>query len=211
MINITEKNLDKLRLSVGEKLSLFRYEHTLGVERMARRLALILAPEKLNILRAAALLHDVTKEKTFEEHMDICRRFEYELRDDEKRSPAILHAITASLIIPDEYPELADKEIISAVRWHTTGKENMSLCDKIIYLADYIEDTRTYENCIALREEFFGAEPENMTDAQKKSHLDGVILHSLDMTVKGLVNQGKEVCLDTLRAKEYIEKNKRQI
>ena len=198
--------LDDLRVSIGESLSDFRFSHTLGVERMAQRLALILAPEKEKKLRVAALLHDATKEKRADEHIAICAHYAYDLRDDERSSPAILHAVTASLIIPDEYPEFADSEIISAVRWHNTGKENMSVCDKIIYLADYIEDTRMYDDCIALREEFFGAEPEKMTEEQRMRHLDRVILHSLEITVNDLASRGHEICLDTLRAKNFLEK-----
>ena len=199
--------LDDLRKLIKGALSDFRRSHTEGVERMAARLARIYAPERENEMRAAALLHDVTKEKKTDEQVAICNRYKYELREDEIGSPAILHAITASLIIPDEHPDFATDEIISAVRWHTTGRENMSLFEKIIYLADYIEETRKYEECIALRNMFFDAMPEKMTAADAEQHLDRVIWHSLDMTVKDIESKGGKVCAETIAAKEYFENN----
>ena len=199
--------LDDLRKLIKGALSDFRRSHTEGVERMAARLARIYAPERENEMRAAALLHDVTKEKKTDEQVAICNRYKYELREDEIGSPAILHAITASLIIPDEHPDFATDEIISAVRWHTTGRENMSLFEKIIYLADYIEETRKYEECIALRNMFFDAMPEKMTAADAEQHLDRVIWHSLDMTVKDIESKGGRVCAETIAAKEYFENN----
>ena len=200
MMNITDMALDSLRLSVKGRLSDFRWSHTAGVERMAARLADIYAPEKRNLLCAAALLHDITKEKKTDEQIEICTRYGYSLREDEIGSPAILHAITAALVIPYEYPELATDEIISAVRWHTTGREGMTLEEKIIYLADYIEDTRKYDECIALRNMFFDAKPENMTACAAEEHLDRVILRSLEMTVNDIKSKGGTVCTDTLLA-----------
>ena len=206
-MNITRNMLDDLRKLIKGALSDFRRSHTEGVERMAARLARIYAPERENEMRAAALLHDVTKEKKTDEQIAICNRYKYELRKDEIGSPAILHAITASLIIPDEHPDFATDEIISAVRWHTTGRENMSLFEKIIYLADYIEETRKYEECIALRNMFFDAMPEKMTAADAEQHLDRVIWHSLDITVKDIESKGGKVCAETIAAKEYFENN----
>ena len=206
---ITDSMLDSLKNSVKARLSDFRWSHTAGVERMADRLAQIFAPERANELRAAALLHDITKEKKTDEQIEICTRYGYKLRDDELGSPAILHAITAALVTPYEYPELATDEIISAVRWHTTGREGMTLAEKIIYLADYIEDTRKYDECIALRNMFFDAKPEEMTPEMAEEHLDRVILCSLEMTVKDIAAKGGAVCADTLEAKKYFEEKLR--
>ena len=205
-MNITENMLDELRLSVRSRLSDFRWSHTEGVERMAARLAKIYAPEIENEMRAAALLHDITKEKKTDDQVEICGRYRYKLRDDEIGSPAILHAITASLVIPDEYPVFAADAIISAVRWHTTGREGMSLSDKIIYLADYIEDTRKYEDCIALRNEFFSAEPEKMDKKERLDHLNRVLLHSFEITIEDLTEKGKIIESGTLEAAESLQK-----
>ena len=112
--------------------------------------------------------------------------------------------LTAS--IPVELPELNDAEIISAVRYHTTGREGMTLTEKIIYIADYIDETRTFPDCITLREMFWGSDVESMSEAERLLHLDRVVLRSLEMTVADLIECGRVINSDTLAAKEYISK-----
>lgn len=201
---IKTEQINRLRGLIGEKMSGFRLEHTLGVERMAVRLGELMAPEHVDLLRAAALLHDVTKELTLPEQVEICERFGVTLTKEELAAPATLHSITASLIIPEQYPEFALEELLAAVRYHTTGRESMSLCEKIIYLADYIDETRKYDDCIALREEFFSAEPEKMTQKERLEHLDRVILRSFDLTVADLLEKGRVISPETVKARNSV-------
>ena len=203
-MNIDIKQINDLREAISDKMSGFRLAHTLGVEKMAVRLGEIYCPEKIDHLRAAALLHDVTKELSVEAHTEIYNRFGLTPSAEYLSSPAILHSVTASLMIPEKYPMFADDEIISSVRYHTTGRVGMSICEKIIYLADYIEENRKYEDCIALREEFFLAEPEKMSESEKITHLNRVILHSFDLTIADLEAKGKTVISDTRAAREAI-------
>ena len=203
-MNITIEQINALRSDISNKMSGFRLEHTLGVEKMAIRLGEIYCPEKINLLRAAALLHDVTKELPIEGHTEIYNRFGLTPSKESLDSPATLHSVSASLIIPEKYADFSDRELISAVRYHTTGRVGMSICEKIIYLADYIEETRKYEDCIALRNEFFSAEPEKMSEIEKITHLNRVILHSFNLTIADLEEKGKNVISDTLAARESI-------
>ena len=152
---ITDDMLSQLRQNVKQCMSQARYEHTLGVETAATYIAESFGLADLNKIRAAALLHDVTKEYYFAKQLKICEEFGIMLRDDEKASPAIIHSITAAAIIPYQYYDFYDSDIISCVRWHTTGKSAMSLAEKIIFLSDYIEPSRTYDMCVKLRNEFF--------------------------------------------------------
>lgn len=196
--------IDALRERVKRILSPFRFEHTLGVERMAARLADLFCPEKKLLLQAAALLHDVTKEKSFEEQLEIFKKYSAEPDEEELSVPPTIHALTAALVIPDEYPLFADKELIDAVRYHSVGRENMTLSDKIIYLSDYIEDTREFDDCIALRREFFYAEPEKMSDKERLAHLNRVIIRSFDLTVEELREKGRPIEKKTLMARESL-------
>lgn len=152
--SISDTRLDRLRTDVEGRLSSARFEHTLGVERAAAWAGERLCPDDVPMLRAAALLHDVTKEYSFGKQLKICDERGIILREDEKNSPQTLHAITAAAIIPSEYPEFDIPELVGAVRWHTTGRAGMTLSEKIIFLADYIEDGRKYDSCRALRESF---------------------------------------------------------
>ena len=121
---------EKMKGEMGEK----RYNHTLEVEKMAARLGEIYAPDKVSELRAAALLHDVTKERSVDEHIAICESAGLVVSVAERKSPKMFHAKTGALVIPQRYPEFAVESIIEAVRYHTTGKADMSIMEKIIYL-----------------------------------------------------------------------------
>lgn len=204
MIPVTSEMLCALRKSVREQTSQERFGHVLAVEQTAKDMARLYCPEKENLLCAAALLHDVTKELSLDEQLSIMRDRDAEPTVDMISAPATLHAVTAAMVIPERYPEFADVEIIDAVRYHTTGRENMTLSEKIIYLADYIEPTRKYEGCIRLRELFFSADFDKMSDAERIRHLDVVILKSLDGTLEHLKEKGGFISPDTKKAREYL-------
>lgn len=201
---ITEKDLENLRESVKLRMSEKRYNHTLGVEREAKKLSEIYAPDKINKMRAAALLHDITKEYSLEKQLKICEKFGIIIGNYDIKMPKIFHSKTAAELICKEYPEYADEEIISSVRYHTTGRENMSICECIIFLADYIEDTRTFEDCVKLREYFYEglAKCENGKDKEKL--LADTMIYSLDMTVFDLLRENKLICEDTVKARNYF-------
>lgn len=199
-----EKQLSLLRERIKGVMSQFRYEHTLGVERMAAKLAEIYCPEKESLLRAAALLHDVTKEQSFDAQLEIFDKYGENPTDEQLSVPPTIHALTAPLIIPEEYPEFALEELLDAIRYHSTGRESMTLSEKIIFLADYIEETRRFEDCIALREEFFSAKPENMNMGDRMMHLNRVLLYGIENTLRELEKNGKTVESRTLKAKESL-------
>ena len=201
---ITEVMIDLLRTRAVEGMSEKRRVHTLAVERMAMRLGAIYAPDKINILRAAALLHDVTKEIKLAGQLELCEKYGIEFSENDKLAPKTFHAKTAAKVIEDRFPEFADDEIISAVRWHTTGREGMSVCEKIIYLADYIDDSRSFSDCVKLREFFWGADISKMTESEKNDHLRDTLVLSFDMTVKILLEENSPIAKDTFDARNEL-------
>ena len=201
---ITERMLDGLRERVSEGMSPKRFRHTAEVEKMAAYLGELYAPDKINELRASALLHDVTKEYSTEQHVKICIEKNIPLGDDAIYAPKTLHAMTAAAIIPERFSEFATDVVISCVRWHTTGREGMTLLEKLIYLADYIDMSRTFEDCVRLREFFMSAEPEKMSADERLAHLRDTLILSYDMTVKGLLEEGLPVNGDTVRARNQL-------
>lgn len=203
-LEINDEMLNALRNKVSQNMSPFRLEHTLGVEKMAIKLGEIYSPESLSRLRAAALLHDITKELSISEHTEIYRAHSLEPTREELNAPATLHSVTAALIITEKYAPFADEDVVNAVRYHTVGRENMTIIEKIIYLADYIDETRKYEDCIALREMFFSASPEKMNSNEKIAHLNRVILRSFDMTVADILKNRRILSADTVRARNGI-------
>jgi nicotinate-nucleotide adenylyltransferase len=196
---ITSAQIEMLRASVASVLSEKRMKHVLAVEDMAFRIGLLFYrndSEMLNLLRAAALLHDVTKELTDEEQLAILSDHSVKPLPEDLASMPTIHALTGALIIPERFHEFADERLIDAVRYHTTGREGMSLIEKIIFLADYIDETRTYPSCVALREEFFGADPASMSDDERVKHLDRAALASIEKTLSYL--ESKERCIHPL-------------
>ena len=194
---ITEEMLDALRADIASKMSEKRFFHTAEVEKMAARLGELYAPDKLMMLRAAALLHDITKEYKTDRQVLICAQKGLEVTRLDLCAPKTFHARTAASLIPELYPEFSDEEIISCVRWHTTGRVGMTLCEKLIYLADYIDMSRTFEDCVKLREFFFSKNPENMDMTSRLAHLDDTLIMSYDMTMRGLLEDGTPISPDT--------------
>ena len=122
----SDEMLSSLRESVKNEMGEKRYFHTLEVEKMAARLGEIYAHDKISLLRAAALLHDITKERTTEEHIAICENNGIEVTLADRKAPKMFHSRTAALVIPTKYPEFDVPEIITAVRYHTTGRADMT-------------------------------------------------------------------------------------
>ena len=200
---ITLVQIEKLRESVASVLSEQRMKHTLAVEDMAYRLGSIYFQDEevLLLLRAAALLHDVTKELPDEEQLAILESYSVKPLPEELASMPTIHALTAALVIPQRFPEFADPRVIDAVRYHTTGREGMSVFEKIIFLADYIDDTRTDPSCISLRNEFFSAKPEKMNDGERIRHLDRAALASIENTLSYLQSKERSIHPLTLEAR----------
>lgn len=202
--SITETMLDGLRERVKGLMSEKRYVHTCAVERMVVRLGELYCPELIPELRAAALLHDITKEETLENQLQLCEKFDIILEPTATLAPKTLHARTAAALIPEKFPEFATETVIRAVRWHTTGCDDMQIADKLVYLADYIDDSRKFIDCVRLREIFWGADPVAMDEGTRLAHLRDVLILSFDMTIRGLLEDGVPISLYSIMARDQL-------
>lgn len=196
--------LNTLRQQVEGSMSPKRFAHTAAVEEMVARLCALYCPEYTMQLRAAALLHDLTKELTPEAQEALCEAYDIPVDEEQRLSPKTYHAKTAAARITRDFPDFADALIIDAVRWHTTGHAGMTLTEKLLYLADYIDDTRTFPSCVLLRRYFFGAEPELMTKEERERHLRATLLLSYEHTLKDLLAEGAPIDGDTVRARNEL-------
>ena len=175
---------DEMRQGILARLHGYRYEHTLGCERAARKLAERFGgdPEKAGV---AAILHDITKHLSPQEQLNLCEKYGIIPCTVENSEPKMLHGKTAAAIAREEYG--MPKDICDAIACHTTGKHGMTLLDKILYLADYIEDTRDFPGVEKAREL-----------AQKS--IDRALLYCYDQTLTELVERGKLIHSDTIAA-----------
>lgn len=204
MIRITDSMLDELRTQVLNTMSPKRFRHTVAVEAMIERLCELYCPEHVMTMRAAALLHDVTKELDLAGQEELCREFGLTVTDADRLAPKTLHARTASASIATRYPAFDDPMIKDAVRWHTTGHCGMTLTEKLLYLADYIDESRSFESCVILRRYFWGAEPARMNMTERLSLLRDTLILSYDMTVRDLLSDGKPIADDTVQARNEL-------
>lgn len=196
-MNYTEEQLDQLRSEVEKRETPARFRHTLGVEREAAALGELLEPDSVSELRAAAILHDLTKSFTDAEQIKLMRAMGLPHMKAEEEAPQILHGHTAAALIPREFPAFATPRIIHAVQVHTTGSENMSIFDKIIFLADYIEIGRHYPDCRAMREAFWNVPQDILCSSE---HLDGVVRRVLENTIRFLKERQLPIDEETVRA-----------
>ena len=204
MIEITEATLDQLRESVQGSMSPKRFRHTFAVEEMVARLCELYCPEYTLEMRAAALLHDLTKELGTEEQISLCREYGLEVTAQDGLSPKTFHARTAEARIRAEMPQLATPLILNAVRWHTTGRRGMTLTEKLLYLADYIDESRTFPNCVLLRHFFWDANPEEMSEGERLELLHKTLILSFDMTIRDLLTENALIAQDTVLARNDL-------
>ena len=197
---ITEEDIISLREKIRPYLKDKRYLHTLAVEKEAEYLGSIYLPEKVMSLRAAALLHDITKKCDFEKQLQYCDEFGIIIRDNDMLSPKTFHSKTAASLITKDFPEFDTKDITSGVGWHTTGHDNMTVFEAIIYLADYIEETRTFPDCVELRRYF-----RDMLDSGEDKFLTlcRTMVKSFDMTIANLIVDSAPIDTDTVSARNY--------
>lgn len=204
MKEINELMLSTLRETVMNAMSAKRFRHTAAVEDMVARLCALFCPEETMKMRAAALLHDITKELDAAEQEALCLQYGLSVTHADRCAPKTFHARTAAAKIEAEMPDFNDPTIVNAVRWHTTGHAGMTLTEKLLYLADYIDASRTFESCVILRRYFFGANPEKMDDAERLELLRKTLLLSYDFTVRDLLDEGRCVARDTMDARNEL-------
>lgn len=184
------------------KLSEKRLKHTFGVAKCARELALRhyphLSADKMEI---AALLHDFTKEYSLDEQKALCEKYNIYISPDEALSPKLYHAKTAAAIA--KYVYGLDKEIESAIYYHTTGRAGMTDAEEVLYFADYIEENRTDKACVDVRNYYLAqlSAEKDLIVALKKG-----ILYSLDTTIKYLIEEGQYICASTIEARNHFIK-----
>lgn len=135
-----QNELNAIRKHLKKKLDKDRYEHTKGVMYTAGCLAMA---HETPVERAmlAGLLHDCAKCIPNDEKIRLCEKNDIPISNVEYESPYLLHAKLGAYLAETEYG-VADPQILHAIRVHTTGEPDMSILDKIIYIADYIEPGR---------------------------------------------------------------------
>ena len=194
------ERIEALRVAVRPYLTEKRYAHTLAVEKEAAALAQIYLPEKEEKLRIAALLHDITKKESTEKQLQMCAEFGIMVDEDAILAPKTFHAKTAAALAARDFAAYTDEEICRGIRYHTTGRADMTVFEAIVYLADYIEQTRTFADCVTLRQYFYSRIAKEGT-ANRDIILRDTMILSFDMTIRNLMEEGGLIDHDTIAAR----------
>ena len=182
--------IELLKEKLKSDLKEARYNHVLRVTdeafKLNQLLNLGLDDRKVII---AALLHDCAKsneEKYFNEFKN-----KYNLKREEVfKDFNVSHAILGVYVAMEVY-DINDPEILDAIRWHTTGKADMTLLEKIIFIADFTEPDRNFKESALVRNEVL-------------KDLDKGILLCLDLTIEHLIQKHVIINIETLKARNYL-------
>lgn len=166
-----------------------RIAHVRGVEETAAQLARHYGADEMQARRAGTL-HDITKYKSRDEQLKFVEKYGIMLDEFTKETEKLHHAKTGAAIAAAEYGE--DEAVVSAIAWHTTGHANMTLLEKIIYMADYIEPNRDFDGVEAVRALAF-------------EDLDAAMRLALMQTVAEKQQEGARLHPDTLAALETMK------
>lgn len=167
-----------------------RIAHVAGCESEAVQLAKFWGEDPENAAESG-ILHDITKRLSYEEQLQLCKKYDIILDSAERRLPKLLHARTGAAVARDLFG-ISDI-VFDAIRWHTTGKPDMTLLEKILYIADYIEPTRDFPGVEGIRDLAY-------------KDLDRAILLGLQMTVEEVRETGNEPYYDTINALEWYQR-----
>ena len=176
-----------LREAVKPYLTPKRVAHVAGCESEAVKLAMHYG-EDAESAAEAGILHDITKKLTREEQLILCDKYGIICDKDQLANEKLLHAITGAALARAEFG--VSDAVYSAIRWHTTGKPDMTLLEKIIYMADYIEPTRDFPGVEKLR-------------ALAYKDLDAAMALGLEMSLEDIRAHGVQPHRDTADAWQW--------
>ncbi len=167
-----------------------RVAHVAGCEQEAVRLARRWGADE-DKAREAGILHDITKKEKLDEQLRLCEKYGIILDEMERHEGKLLHSKTGAGIAKYEFG--CDDEVYGAIYWHTTGKEDMGLLEKVIYMADYIEPNRDFEGVEELRRLAY-------------EDLDRALEMGFKMSIDDMESRGIVPHARTLGALRYITK-----
>lgn len=174
-----------------ENITQDRFLHSISVANEAKKLAIIY---NYNVEKAflAGLLHDCCKCYNKDEIYKYCFKYQFKLDEYLSKNLALVHAFLGYFVANDLYSVL-DEDILNSIKYHTTGKENMSTLEKIIYIADYTEPKRTHSDSKIAREISYKC-------------LDRAVLHILKNTIQFNIEKGNEIYYLSKNAYSYYKK-----
>lgn len=182
-------NIEEYKKIIRNRLSDYRYYHSLCVAESAVHLAKRYGAdtEKAEV---AGILHDVMKESSKSEQLEVIEKAGMTISDLEKSQKKFYHQISGAAFAKAELG-ITDEEILNAIRYHTTGRADMSLMEQIVYLADFISADRDYDDVDIMRKK---------TEESKEAGL----IYSTAYTIISVIKKGRILHPDTVEAYNWL-------
>ena len=174
---------------IEARLSPYRFHHSVCVAEKAQALAARygLDSEKAYL---TGLLHDITKEDNAETQRAEITAAGWQMSELEQHNPKVQHQLSGSAYVKNHL-DITDEDILGGIRYHTTGRADMTVFEMVIYLADFTSDDREYPDVDIMRQK---------TD---EGLYEGM-LYSLQHTISGLVKKGRQIHPDTLECYNWV-------
>lgn len=190
----TDRNEEFTR-EIRERLTPYRFYHSLNVADEAKKLAIKYGADESKAF-TAGLVHDIMKDTDKEKQRLIIENSGHIMTPTELASPKTWHAMSGEAFLRNELG-VADEEILTAVRYHTTARAGMSLLENVIYIADYISVDRDYDDVDVMREKAYKS-------------LEEAMLYGLEFTIREMVEKGKPVHEDSILAYNEVAISQRE-
>lgn len=166
-----------------------RVPHVQGCEAEAVRLARRWCADEERAAEAA-ILHDCTKKELLPEQLRLCAKYGIIPDELERENGKLLHAKTGAAVARFEFG--SDDEVVEAIRWHTTGRPNMTTLEKVLYMADYMEPTRDFPGVEELRRLAY-------------EDLDRAMVLGFEMSLEDILSRGETPHKNTLAALQWYQ------
>lgn len=190
-MNIHSIDKDKILNIVKQNTGKSRFEHTLRVADLAIKLAIHYGVD-VDKAWLAAILHDLEKNISLEENDMLVKK--YGLDEKYLGNKNLSHSKLAAVVSRDKLG-IDDEDILNAIAFHTTGRANMSMLEKIIFVADTCEEGRTYKEASMLRKQAF-------------EDIDGVCIFILEFLKASVESKGLVLDEDTIKALRYLKEKR---
>ena len=186
--DLKQLNDSELRCASYSMIRAKRIPHVKGTEQAAVELAERWGAD-VEKARRAAILHDCTKYLNMEEQLQLCAKYGIVLDELEQQAVKLLHSKTGACVARHVYG--VSDDIYEAIFWHTTGKAGMTLLEKLLYVADYMEPTRDFPGVERLR-------------ALAYEDLDAAVLLGCEMSIQEMAERGLPVHPNTVKARDWL-------
>lgn len=189
-------DMSNIREYLKKHLSSKRYTHSLYVANIAEDLARHYGCDEEKA-KLAGLIHDCSKEEKLENLVFYAGKCGFPVDEESYRIPEILHGPASVYISRTEFG-IEDKEILTSIRYHVTGRENMTLMEKIIFIGDYVEPSRQFDGVDEIR-------------ALACKNLDEAMLCALNLTILYIIKKKGLLHHDTVDARNFLINSVTQI